>query len=229
MTFPEDKAKAIEADLATIKTEAVLVVKTETDNQNAAAFLGKVKARYNRLEQLRKEFVTPMNESVKKINARFKMFTEPLEELEGKVKSAMADFMKDKLAKAQAEYERQQAELRENEKAIALQEAKARKALDEAKSKKAKAEAEALLAKSEAERQALAPVMVEAPKATVRTEAGTVTAKKVWAFALEDIGQVPLEYLALDEKKVRRAIGDGTRTIAGVRIYQEIDISSRQI
>lgn len=243
MNFPEDKAKAIEADLANIKLEAVLVVKSEVDNQNAAVFLGKVKARYKRLEDLRKEFTAPMNEAVKKINARFKMYTEPLEELETKVKDAMVVFMRAEQEKAQAEFARQQAEQRAQEEAIAKAEAESRRKQEEAEraaaeatNKKARAEAEKLAQKQkeeqeklEAKRQSLVPVEVEAPKQTVRTESGTVTAKKVWTFKVINPASIQRQWLILDEKAVRKAIGEGTREIQGLEIYQDFDISSRQV
>jgi hypothetical protein len=45
--------------------------------------------------------------------------------------------------------------------------------------------------------------------------------RKVWAFELQDISQVPQEYLVLDEKKVRQAIRSGERQIAGLCIFQQ--------
>ena len=45
--------------------------------------------------------------------------------------------------------------------------------------------------------------------------------RKVWAFELQDLSQVPREYLVLDEKKVRQAIRSGERAIPGLRIFQQ--------
>ncbi len=45
--------------------------------------------------------------------------------------------------------------------------------------------------------------------------------RKVWAFELQDLSQVPQEYLVLDEQKVRQAIRSGERAIPGIRIYQQ--------
>ena len=45
--------------------------------------------------------------------------------------------------------------------------------------------------------------------------------RKVWAFELQDLSQVPREYLVLDEQKVRQAIRSGERAIPGLRIFQQ--------
>lgn len=50
---------------------------------------------------------------------------------------------------------------------------------------------------------------------------------KTWTFDITDLNQVPREYLVLDEVKVRAAIKDGTRSIAGLNIYQKESISLR--
>lgn len=50
---------------------------------------------------------------------------------------------------------------------------------------------------------------------------------KTWTFDLEDLSEVPREYLVLDETKVRAAIKEGARHIPGIRIYQKESISLR--
>ena len=50
---------------------------------------------------------------------------------------------------------------------------------------------------------------------------------KRWIFEVTDITQVPREFLQVDETKIRAAIANGTRALAGVRIYQEESISLR--
>lgn len=50
---------------------------------------------------------------------------------------------------------------------------------------------------------------------------------KRWTFEITDISQVPREFLQVDEKKVKEAITAGTRSIPGVRIYQDESITLR--
>lgn len=50
---------------------------------------------------------------------------------------------------------------------------------------------------------------------------------KRWTHELVDLGQVPREYLVIDEKKVREAIAAGERNIPGLRIFQSESITLR--
>ena len=52
-------------------------------------------------------------------------------------------------------------------------------------------------------------------------------ATKTWTYETLDLSQVPREYLQLDEVKIRQAIAAGTRSIAGLNIYQKDSISLR--
>lgn len=45
--------------------------------------------------------------------------------------------------------------------------------------------------------------------------------RKIWTFEVKDLSQVPREYLMLDEQKVRQAIREGKRDIAGLCIFQK--------
>ena len=48
-----------------------------------------------------------------------------------------------------------------------------------------------------------------------------------WTFELIDINQVPIDYLLLNEKKVKDAIAVGVRDIKGIRIFQEERLNIR--
>ena len=67
-----------------------------------------------------------------------------------------------------------------------------------------------------------------------RTESGILaTAKTDWAFEITDIDQVPLEKLRMLLKRehiemaIRLAVKNGTRELAGVRIYEDVKASFR--
>jgi hypothetical protein len=45
--------------------------------------------------------------------------------------------------------------------------------------------------------------------------------RNVWTFEVQNLSNVPREYLMLDEKKVRKAIRSGERSIPGLMIFQK--------
>ncbi|MDD5304787.1 MAG: hypothetical protein PHS14_16955 [Elusimicrobia bacterium] len=57
---------------------------------------------------------------------------------------------------------------------------------------------------------------------------GSTTVKKVWTFKVLDLDAVPRAYLVLDESRVREAIRQGVREIAGLEIYQDESLSVRR-
>ncbi|HAI82211.1 MAG TPA: hypothetical protein DCL43_00975 [Chitinophagaceae bacterium] len=48
-----------------------------------------------------------------------------------------------------------------------------------------------------------------------------------WVFQVENINEVPREYMMVDEAKIRKAVQDGVRSIPGVRIYEDKSITLR--
>lgn len=58
-----------------------------------------------------------------------------------------------------------------------------------------------------------------------RKKIGGIVAKDVWTFEIIDSSQVPDQYKVVDEVKIRAAIRSGVREIAGIKIYQDKQIS----
>jgi hypothetical protein len=48
--------------------------------------------------------------------------------------------------------------------------------------------------------------------------------RKVAKFEVLDAAKLPREYLCADEKAIRAAVNSGTREIAGVRIWEDLDV-----
>lgn len=67
----------------------------------------------------------------------------------------------------------------------------------------------------------------EAAKAAEPTRG--VTISKVWDWELENIEDVPTEYLSVDVAKVRADVQAGVRRIPGIRIFQKEVVSSRRV
>jgi len=107
---------------------------------------------------------------------------------------------------------------REAESATQEKERRAREAAQiEAARKKAEEEAKAV----EIEAPVVVPPVVPKAENVARADTGAAAfQRKSWEFEVEDIGNIPREYLLLDEKKVRDAIRMGIRNIPGIRIFE---------
>lgn len=91
----------------------------------------------------------------------------------------------------------------------------------------AKLEAEALAkAKAEGKSEVEVAIVNEEVK-TQRGDVATTTVKKVWKAEIMDETLVPREYLVVDQVAINKAVRDGVRSIPGVKIYQDEQISIR--
>jgi len=70
-------------------------------------------------------------------------------------------------------------------------------------------------------------IIVERPATKVLTDTGTVHTRKRWVFEIENVDEVPREFLTLDTAKVNQAISAGNRSIAGLKIYEKTDVIAR--
>jgi hypothetical protein len=197
---PESKIKEISTDVKKQMTIAQkIVVANQEDVVKATDFLGGVKARRKKIEELRTMFVKPLNDHVKTINAMFKEQDAPLEQIESKVKRSIADF-----------------KLEEDRKAR-IEEARLQKIRDEADKKR----------EEKGQEKILTPVKtVERSEQTVSTDAGRSTAKKVWKFRVVDLDKVPRKYLRCEvaHSEVIGAINAGAREIEGLEIYEDYQV-----
>ncbi len=241
----ESKITAIATDVQELSKEiSIVVVKDSATEQQAIDFLGAIKSRSKRIEELRKFFTQPLNDQVKAINNKFKLQLEPLADLEEKLKSALVKYAdeKERLAKIeadriQAEYEEQQRieqeKIAEAQRKEAEATAKAEKATSEAARKRAEAAAEAARRAQEKAQakldQSVVP-LVEAPVKSVRAEGGLFTAKKIWVWEIEDeslLRKSRPDLFILDEKLVTKIVREGTLEIPGLRIFQKTEANMR--
>ena len=206
---PESKILEIKKDVAGLEKKMETIAVTEERHVvEATEFLASIKGRIERVEELRKFFVGPLNEQVKTINGMFKEQLAPLAAIDEKVRSVVSAY---KLAEIKKERE---------------EEVKKAAKLEKENAKRAKAGKE----------KVIVPVEV-APKrgTTIKTESGKMTEKVVWEFEVEDVHKIPLKIRKkiLDEalKKgvvksiVKKEVVAGAREIAGVRIYENVTLS----
>ena len=179
------------------KAEGVIVV-DDAGVESASVILKTIADTKKSIEERRTFFVKPLNDQVKNINDLFKSIVAPL---------AVADSMI--RGKILVYRQKQQDALRKEQERL---DAEARKAQKKADVK--------------AERNGVESVTIVAPVvAPPPTTIGNATVKKVWKFRVVDTAIVPRDYMIVDETKIRAAVRDGLRSIQGVEIFQEDQLS----
>jgi hypothetical protein len=218
------QTEIIKSDITQLDAEIrSLTIITDTENARASELLGNVKKLLKTVQERRDNIVKPIKSSIALIDNEFKKISEPLEELEALLKSRMLQYARAQETKRMEE-ERKIREARETEEKHIREEAEKNRSLinkitgkpvDENKIQ------EQLQSMPE-----IKPETKEAPK-TVRSSAGTSTIKKFWTFKIINEQEIPREYLIVNESKIRQAIRDGSRSIAGIEIYEDSTIAVR--
>jgi hypothetical protein len=239
---------------ATAAAESI-EVRNQDEATVATEFVSRIAKQKRDADAERKQLVGPLNDTVKRINAKFKGAIAPLDAADQIVRSKIGAYhaeqerirreeearleaeRQERERKAREECERQEAEARakreqaEREareaaaKAKAEHDAEAQRLAEEAKAKLAEAKT------AEAAIQSLPTLEIPrahvAPPAPLKSASGGVSTRKVWTFEITDEAAVPRDYLVVDETKIRQAMRDGAREIPGVRIYQDDQLAVR--
>lgn len=169
----------------------------------ASEKLAIAKSRVKRVEELRKFFTQPLNDQVKKINDEFRKVREPYEILITDLSKKMVDFRA--IEAKRIEDERKKAEKEAKKKAEEL--------------KKENPEAEPM------DLDFSADDFKQSNK--INTSEGQASFRKTWDFEITDEKKIPKKYLKVDEVAIRKAIREGKRKIAGVKIFQKEIIVNR--
>lgn len=209
---PMSKPETVEATIVAIKKDQTslfnqvqtLSVTNEEEMTAASEVLSQVHARVKRIEAKRIEYVKPLNDQVSKINADFKAAAKPYVEMESTIKQKIGNYVDEQRRLAAIEQRRLDDERRKEAQRLAAQE--------DISQRKAMAQIEK-------------PV-VEAPVTAVKTETAKVVTKLVAKFEITDPSAVPEEYKMVDERLVRKAVLAGARKIAGVKIWEESQVSA---
>ena len=214
---PESKVVEIEKGLVPLQKEAKkMVVKNIGDVQKATSFLAKVKGYTDRVNELVTFFTEPYVdqrrvalEKKREIEEMFAPKLAPLNEMIETAKRAISEYTIQQERKAQAEEDRKQ------------------KIRDKANKKR----------EEQGKTQILEPIKsVERVDATVKTDEGRTTTKKVWAFEVLNTTQMcaDKEFVkavmadviekSTHERILRGLVKNGAREVGGVRIYQDIKV-----
>ena len=209
--IPIETEQNVKKDIALLSTQAqTLIVQDEVTFAGAADFLSKVKVRIKRLDAMKEDLTRPFADALKEARNKFKMMSEPYEQMEASLKSKMNAYIQ--LKEAQAQKEAYEAKLKadeENNKRILEQ-------------KEAEAKGEPVK-----EVEMVEAAQVEAPKTQVRTESGMAYVQKRWKARITDEKIVPREFLGVDQVKVNDAIKSGVREIPGIEIFEESTVAVR--
>ena len=204
-----------------VKVGQAITIKTAEHMTEATDFLGQIKARQKRIEELRLSFTKPMNEALRNINNEFKKASEPLERIERAVKMEMTKYHNSEAEKIRKAQEK---EAEKQRKEFEKEQERKRKEIEKSNlTKKAQKEA---IKEVKQEEFVAKPTIVQ--EKTVKSESGSaVTFKSVWKFKVLDIKQVPADFLKVDEIAVNKAIRMGVRGINGLELFEEKEVSAR--
>lgn len=209
-------AKAIDdAGVLSVELDAITVTDAATAGK-VTELLAIVSDTAKRIEERRVALVKPLNDEVKSINDLVRPLTTALEKLKATGKEKQLAWHR--AEQARVDRERAEAERIRREAERAAFEAQAAAIARSAQTGKP-VELPAPVA-------VVVPVVADASRG-VKTDYGTTTVRKTWKFEVTDPALVPRQFLAVDDQAIRRAIAEGARTIEGVRIYQDEQLSVR--
>lgn len=147
------------------------------------------------VEEVRKQYVSPINEHLKAVNEVFRTISTPLETADRTTREKVLAYRREEERKAR-EVERINQ--------LRLEAARAEMALNGEMT------------------EPLALVEVPAPQPSrVRTDVGTLGTTTTRKWEVEDLTKVPLEYLMVDASKIGRVVRAGVPSIPGIRIWEE--------
>ena len=188
-----------------------LVITTNDQYEEVAAFLLKLKAIRRKIDDAFNPIITKAHEAHKEAVAQRKKAGEPLDLAESIIKPKIVGYIQEQEKKRVQEEARLQAEAKkqQDDEALVLAELSKQSGNHE--------EAQAIL---EEGAHAEAPVIV-LPKETPKVEG--ISTREVWKFRIVNPTLVPREYLIVDEKKVGGVVRSlkNLTNIPGVQVYSE--------
>lgn len=189
-----------------LQTKLAALIVNNDDAEKLCIETGVIIARIEKeLEAERKRIVDPKNKELKEINSFFKQFSDQLDALKETARKKIGDYRSEKERKRLEEQKRLDAIL-------------AQQREEELK----RAQAEGTTAPAIGLSVPVAPIAN-----TVHSDTGAASGRSVWKWSVEDLTKVPEEYFILDEKKINGLVRGGVREIAGIKIYEEKDVSFR--
>lgn len=194
-------------------------IENEADKENAVIMLKEISDYKKAIKKQEDELSSDAKKELAEIKA---MFNEPksfLNDAEEIVRGKINHFLNEQKARMEAEALaiKQKAEDEALKQAEELESLKSGAGEYDAVTRKAMIEA------IEAKQNKL--IDATAKQAEINQSSANSVVRKVWAFRLNDLSKVPLQYIQLNETAVRNAIKAGERNIAGLEIFQECQVA----
>lgn len=187
------------------KSAEALEVKDDETREQAANLAAGAKKISKAVDARRKEVIAPAESFVKSVNAFCRKFTDRLSTAAGIAGRKELDYIN-----------LQEMKRREQERLALEATAKLQKQINK-----------------EAAKKHIEPIQVAAPvvpemQTTARTESGVTSfTVKTWEVEVVSENEVPREFCSSDMRKLREAVKNGVRDVAGCRIYEKVEIRHR--
>jgi len=165
--------------------------------RNASALAGEAKELAKKLDKARKEVIAEPDGFVRQVNKFTKTFRDRLDSIESGLKR-----------KVEAHAREIEQERREQE----------RKAKEEAE--RVQADLNKKAEETGTDPVEVAPPVVEQQKTTRADTGAAVHLRKEWTWEIQDISQIPADYLEVKTTAVNKAVKAGIREIPGINIYE---------
>jgi len=197
--------QVIESQAGTLEQRvAGLAVRSDADYQTGLAFVTEIKTTFKAAEADRVAITGPLNEALRRINAKYKAPMDRLKAAQRTIEARCGAWYAERQRKARAA----------EAKALAAQQAKLA-------AQRERADQLGVAAPLPAP---VAPRIVE-PAKTVKFEGGaSATMKAVKRWRVVDITKVPLEYLTTNDTKIGQVVRAGVE-IPGIETYDEYTTS----
>ncbi len=218
ITAAVQKAKEIEILTAAVQKAKEIEILTEQDLTTSTDIVKFIKEKAKQVETQRKNFVDPINASVKNINAQFKALSEPLDEAEKILKSKILDFQRKLEAEKRAIEEAKRKEVEEM----------ARKAAEQQVESGEITQQQAEIFNKQLDFAMQKPIEIEKIRGSATGAVSSIA--KRWTYKVVDIQKLANARPDLVEEissLIRKEIAAGVRNIDGLEIYQEETVSIR--
>lgn len=194
-------------------------IENEADKENAVIMLKEISDYKKAIKKQEDELSSDAKKELAEIKA---MFNEPksfLNDAEEIVRGKINHFLNEQKARMEAEA----LAIKQKAEDEALKQAEELEALKSGAGEYDAVTRKAMIEAIEAKQNKL--IDATAKQAEINQSSANSVVRKVWAFRLNDLSKVPLQYIQLNETAVRNAIKAGERNIAGLEIFQECQVA----
>lgn len=194
-------------------------IENEADKENAVIMLKEISDYKKAIKKQEDELSSDAKKELAEIKA---MFNEPksfLNDAEEIVRGKINHFLNEQKARMEAEA----LAIKQKAEDEALKQAEELEALKSGAGEYDAVTRKAMIEAIEAKQNKL--IDATAKQAEINQSSANSVVRNVWAFRLNDLSKVPLQYIQLNETAVRNAIKAGERNIAGLEIFQECQVA----